>query len=309
MANKILEIDIDRIRKNPDNELIFNMDNLDVLANNIKEVGFVGAIDVIENPDGYYEILSGHRRYEAALLLGMKTIPVHIETVSDDIEKAKKLIRLNVNNRDLNALDKARSIQYYIDNVLVPSGFKGNTQEEVASVFGISVTQVKYLRRILTYPEPIQHMIENGMLPYSGLVDLVNFNDEELKEAEVLLSNAIDNNPDGLSKKETLLIVGQIKKRHKLEESLQKEKERYKPLEDLSISHNKNINTYPNAKLNDIVIATQPKEDSFMEIARHGFEILADAFDNIPDEVSYRDRTELLTQIETLLTKLHKNEH
>ena len=81
MDNKIIEIDIARIRKNPDNELIFNMDNLDVLANNIKEVGFVGAIDVIENPDGYYEILSGHRRYEAALLLGMKTIPVHIETV------------------------------------------------------------------------------------------------------------------------------------------------------------------------------------------------------------------------------------
>ena len=270
MDNKIIDIDIARIRRNPDNELIFNMDNLDVLANNIKEVGFVGAIDVIENPDGYYEILSGHRRYEAALLLGMKTIPVHIEAVSDDIEKAKKLIRLNVNNRDLNALDKARSIQYYIDNVLVPSGFKGNTQEEIASVFGISVTQVKYLRRILTYPAPIQHMIENGMLPYSGLVDLVNFNDEELKEVEILLSNAIDNNPDGLSKKETLLIVGQIKKRRKLEESLQKEKERYKPLEDLSISHNKNINTYPNSNLNDIVIATQSNEDSFMDIARHG---------------------------------------
>jgi len=206
-------------------------------------------------------------------------------------------------------LDKARSIQYYIDNVLVPSGFKGNTQEEIASVFGISVTQVKYLRRVLTYPEAIQHMVEKGLLPYSGLVDLVSFDEVELKEVEILLSNAVDNNPGGLSKKDTLLIVGQIKKRRKLEESLKKEKERYKPLEELSISHNKNINTFPNAKHNDIVIATQPKEDSFMEIARHGFEILANAFDNIPDEVSYRDRTELLTQIETLLTKLHKNEH
>lgn len=312
--SKVINIPLKYITKNPDNELIFNMDGIETLANNIKEVGFIGSIDVIENHDtNSYEIISGHRRFAAAKLAGLEEIPVHIETVTDEIDKAKKLIRLNVNNRELNPLDKARAIDYYIEHVLKPENFKGNTQDKLSEVFGISVTQVKYLRRILKYPEKVQSWIGEGRLSYIGISELSSLDDTLQQEAISILEETLQKKGnDPLSKSETQTCIKNIKKQHLLAEKINtiaSEQEDTKisidNIEKESQSSCKNmrsigtINTSPDAICNDI--------DTFRNITAHGFELLNTAFDNIPEDVTFHERSLILEQLGSLLDKL-KNE-
>ena len=89
MDNKKRDIEIDLIDMNNDNESVFGLDDIDYLAENIKEDGFSGAIAVYALDNGRYEISSGHRRYLAAKQLGMKTIPAIVSENVDDITKAK----------------------------------------------------------------------------------------------------------------------------------------------------------------------------------------------------------------------------
>lgn len=296
---KIINIPVKYITKNPDNESIFNMNGIEALANNIKEVGFIGSIDVIENHDtNTYEIISGHRRFAAALMAGLEEVPVHVETVSSDIDKAKKLIRLNVNNRELNPLDKARAIDYYIDHVLKPEQFKGNTQDKIAEVFGISVTQVKYLRRILKYPDKIQNWIGEGKLSYVGISELSSLDEILQQEAVSIIEESLKNNGnEPLTKAETQACIKHIKQAQALESQLDTEITTNK---DKCIDENKEVNkSVSNARSN-----VNSKLDSFRDKTAQGFEILNNAFDNIPDDVSFYEKSQILEQLGTLLNKL-----
>lgn len=309
--SKIINVPIKYITKNPDNEAIFNMEGIETLARNIKEVGFIGSIDVIENHNtNTYEIISGHRRFAAAKLAGLEEIPVHIETVSDDIDKAKKLIRLNVNNRELNPLDKARAINYYIENVLKPENFKGNTQDKLSEVFGISVTQVKYLRRILKYPEPVQIWIGEGKLSYIGVSELSSLDEQMQKEAVCILENALKKNGnEPLSKSETQACIKSIKKEKLLSNNIEKvlsDKRNNAVIESTNkeemIFDDKNIrsanvdNHVQDSDLTDL--------DLFRNNTAHGFQLLNNAFDNIPNDLSFYERSQILEQLGALLTKL-----
>ena len=296
MDNKIVNIPIKYISKNPDNETIFNMNGIEVLANNIKEVGFIGAIDVIENREtNSYEILSGHRRFAAATLAGLEEIPVHIETVSDDIDKAKKLIRLNINNRELNPLDKARAIEYYISNVLIPEGFKGNTQNKIAEVFDISVTQVKYLRRILKYPTELQELIGNGIIPYTGVTEFLSLDEEEQRIALLSLIRAVENNQSGLSKSEAQAIIKKSKEQARLQEDIQS-----------SLSEEiEKVNETPSK------VDSSPEDEGlkkFRNETAKGFDILSSAFDNIPSNISFDERIKILEQFDVILNKFKNKE-
>jgi len=295
---KIINIPVKYITKNPDNESIFNMNGIEALANNIKEVGFIGSIDVIENHEtNTYEIISGHRRFAAAVMAGLDEVPVHIETVTSDIDKAKKLIRLNVNNRELNPLDKARAIDYYIDHVLKPEQFKGNTQDKIAEVFGISVTQVKYLRRILKYPDKIQHWIGEGKLSYVGISELSSLDEILQQEAVSIIEESLKNNGnEPLTKAETQACIKHIKQAKELENQLDNEIQ----------NSNKTIVEMNEADKPDsnACSAENKKLSSFRNKTAQGFEILNNAFDNIPDDVSFHEKSEILEQLGALLDKL-----
>ncbi len=223
--NQIIEIPISQITVNPDNENIFNMHNIDGLVDSIASVGFTGHIQVIPKGKDSYEVISGHRRFEAAKLAGLKKIPSIVMPVNNDVEKAKLLIVSNIYNRELSPMDKARAIEYYIDNVIRVEQPGANIQTEVANVFKISTTQVKYLRRILTFIPELQGLLEEGLLPYSGLVKANQLDPIEQKELYELYISAIkSNNNEPLGKKETTLYCEQLVKRKELATTLQQEK-------------------------------------------------------------------------------------
>lgn len=309
---KIINVPVKYIKENPDNGLIFNMDGIEALATNIKEVGFIGSIDVIENLNtNSYEIISGHRRFAAAKLAGLEEIPVHIETVSDDIDKAKKLIRLNVNNRELNPLDKARAINYYIEHVLKPENFKGNTQDKLSEVFGISVTQVKYLRRILKYPTAVQTWIGEGKLSYVGISELSSLDEALQQEAVSILGDALKKNGnEPLSKSETQSCIKSIKERNALAQKI--DKAINIPKDNNSDVLDKDSSEQDSQSENVCSSDLQESQDKhivsdldlFRNKASHGFELLNNAFDNIPADLTFHERAQILEQLGELLTKL-----
>ncbi|SFI32961.1 chromosome partitioning protein, ParB family [Pseudobutyrivibrio sp. OR37] len=310
--SKIINIPVKYITKNPDNETIFNMDGIEALANNIKEVGFIGSIDVIENHENNtYEIISGHRRFAAAIMAGLEEIPVHIEDITDEIDKAKKLIRLNINNRELNPLDKARAINYYIEHVLKPEQFKGNTQDKIAEVFGISVTQVKYLRRILKYPEKVQAWIGEGKLSYVGISELSSLDEDLQLEAVRLIEETLQKKGDEpLSKAETQACIKNLKEQSSLTKEIETEIEKHTDEsgtinQDDEVKSSSNIQNVCSSASENIPIAFEHNDlERFRDNTAHGFELLNIAFDNIPEDVSFHERSQILEQLGTLLNKL-----
>lgn len=179
-TEQIVMLPVDLIVHNPDNDKIFTMDGLDSLANSIKDDGFTGAIEVIKTDNGTYEIVSGHRRYEATKLAGNKTIPAIILPPMDETMKAKKLITSNIFNREMTSMDKARAIEYYIYKVLkADPSYSGNTQQDVAKFFNISVTQVKYLRRMLKFIPELQDLVAKNYVTYTALIDASQFTKDE----------------------------------------------------------------------------------------------------------------------------------
>ena len=194
MADKIVNIALSKLKPNPDNVKIFNMAKIEPLAKSIREDGFMGAIEVVELDDGTYEILSGHRRYEAMKLLKRKEIPAIIISDIDDVSKSRKLLAANINNRELTAMDKARAINYYIDHVAKPLGSK-ETIKDAANFFSIGETSVKNYRRLTKYSKKLQQVLEENLISYTGLIeDTHNFSKETQDELADTIRKVVEEN-------------------------------------------------------------------------------------------------------------------
>lgn len=179
---KIEYIDIDLLDENPDNEQIFNMDGIERLKQSIQANGFTGAVEVFKKPDGRYEISSGHRRVRALKELGRDRVPCLVNSLPDDIVRAKRLLDSNITNRVLGPLDYARSIEYYIDYILKPSGFKGQTNRQCAKYFDISPSMVyKYRALTKTIPE-LQELSNDPRVPFTGLTSAYRLSSESQKK-------------------------------------------------------------------------------------------------------------------------------
>lgn len=180
MNNKKRDIDVELIDLNPDNENIFGHEDIDYMAEAIKEDGFAGAIEVYALDNGRYEISSGHRRFLAARKLGHKTIPAIVSEDVDEKTKAKKLIKSNILNRKLTAIKVARALDYYKKNVLFD--FKGEKTKELARVFNLSHTQTKRYLQLLNLRPEYQVFADSESVPYTNLMPLTTLDQEDQKK-------------------------------------------------------------------------------------------------------------------------------
>lgn len=180
------DVSLELIDANPDNDKIFNMRNIDHLADIIKNDTFVGAIDVFQKKDGRYEIIAGHRRYLAVKKLGYESIKCNIMPEPDERVKAKRLIFSNLGSRDLGPMDYARSIMYYKVHVIKEDKKNGikysNSRAELAKVFHVSEGKVQlYLDLLKLIPE-LQELADNPDFPYSRLRAVANMPEEDQRE-------------------------------------------------------------------------------------------------------------------------------
>lgn len=98
-----------------------------------------------------YEIIAGERRFRAAQIAGLESIPVLVREVDDQAAAAMALIE-NIQREDLNPLEEAQGIQ----RLLTDFGF---THEQAASAVGRSRSAVSNLLRLLNLAKPVQTML------------------------------------------------------------------------------------------------------------------------------------------------------
>lgn len=151
---------------------IFSDEAIAALADSIREYGVLQPILVRPLGTGMYQIVAGERRWRAARMLGLDEVPVNIKELSD-LEAMQIAIVENLQRENLNPLEEASGYSELIEKF-------GMTQEKVAKLVGRSRSAVANAVRLLTLPESVQKMVENGDLSAGHARALLAFDDEEL---------------------------------------------------------------------------------------------------------------------------------
>lgn len=157
----------------------------------IKQIGVVSPLIVRPDPEGGYEILSGHRRLHAAQLAGLETVPVIVKEMDDD---AAIIFMVDSNLQRENILPSERAFSYKIkleamkhqgergDLTSAQVGPKSWAAQVVAEEAGDSKSQVKrYIRLTNLIPE-ILDMVDEKKIAFNPAVELSYLKPSEQKE-------------------------------------------------------------------------------------------------------------------------------
>lgn len=148
-TSSISEIELSRIQPNPDQpRREFDDESLEELATSIREIGIVQPISLRQLANGTYQIIAGERRYRAAHLAGLSTIPAYIRTVEDEAVMEMALIE-NIQREDLNAIEIALSFKKLIEQYNL-------TQEQLSERIGKKRATIANYLRLLKLPAEVQ---------------------------------------------------------------------------------------------------------------------------------------------------------
>ena len=173
------EVPVDLLRRGKYQPRIdMREDSLAELAQSIKAQGVVQPIVIRPLPDAsggetQYEIVAGERRWRAAQLAGLATIPAVVRDIPDEAAVAIALIE-NIQREDLNPLEEARSLHRLIEEF-------GLTHEETAEAIGRSRATVTNLLRLLELPRPVREMVEQRALDMGHARALLGLESPELQ--------------------------------------------------------------------------------------------------------------------------------
>lgn len=154
----ILFIALDSIQTNPyQPRKEFDNDELNDLAESIKQKGVIQAITVRKLEQGNYELISGERRLRASKLAGLEKIPAYVLDVSSKEDLLEIALIENIQRANLNPIEVAEGYKRLIDECAL-------TQEQVAGKVGKSRAAVTNTLRLLALPEEIKQSIQKGEL-------------------------------------------------------------------------------------------------------------------------------------------------
>lgn len=128
----------------------FNDEKLQELADSIRQYGIIQPL-VVQKKDSYYQLIAGERRWRAAMIAGLKEVPVVIKDYNDQLVMEIALIE-NVQREDLNPIEEAMAYQQLIQEY-------GLKQEEVASRVSKSRTVITNSMRLLKLDPKVQQML------------------------------------------------------------------------------------------------------------------------------------------------------
>jgi len=149
----------------------FSEEELNGLADSIRAKGVMQPllVRVSDDSPSHYEIIAGERRWRAAQLAGIHELPVIIRDLSDR-ETLEVALLENVQREDLSPLEEAEAYRRLVDEF-------GHTQQELADTIGKSRSHVANLLRLLSLPEKVRAMVENGALSAGHARALLNAED------------------------------------------------------------------------------------------------------------------------------------
>lgn len=148
-SSSINEIALDRIYPNPDQpRRTFDEEALQELAQSISEHGVISPITLRKDADKRYMIIAGERRFRAAKIAGLNSIPAYIRTAKDEQVMEWALIE-NIQREDLDAIEIALAYQRLMDEYNL-------TQERMSERVGKKRATVANYLRLLKLPAEIQ---------------------------------------------------------------------------------------------------------------------------------------------------------
>ncbi len=190
-------VDIELIDVNPSQaRKTFDQEKLNELADSIRENGIIQPL-VLTERGGRYVIVAGERRYRAARLAGLKSVPAVIRGYSDEELIELSLIE-NIQREDLNPVEEAKALKLLTEE-------KGYTQEALSVKIGRSRSAIANSIRLLSLPEKFYPLLENGSLTAGHARALLGLNDSSGTDRAVKL--ILDNS---LSVRETEDLVRQM---------------------------------------------------------------------------------------------------
>ena len=148
-SSAINEIDLDSISPNPEQpRTTFDEESLNELATSIRELGIIQPLTLRATADGRYQIISGERRYRAARLAGLSTVPAYIREANESELTEMALIE-NIQREDLNAIEIALTFKKLIEQYHL-------TQEQLSARIGKKRATIANFLRLIKLPAEVQ---------------------------------------------------------------------------------------------------------------------------------------------------------
>ena len=161
----------------------FSEESLAELADSIRQYGIIQPL-IVQDKNGYYEIIAGERRWRAAKLAGLKEIPIIIRDISQQEVMEISLIE-NIQRENLNPIEEALAYKRLLEEFNLK-------QEEVAKRVSKSRTAVTNSMRLLKLTEDVQQMVIDEKLTMGHARCLIAIEDPDLQKQIAL--QVIDKN-------------------------------------------------------------------------------------------------------------------
>ncbi len=192
--SKLRDVEIEKIIPNPDQpRKKFEEKEIQELSKSIEKYGIIQPLLLREDEDKYV-IIAGERRFRAAKMAGLKTVPAIIKNISEDVSDRISIIE-NIQRRDLNPVEEAMSYRHILDA-------QNMTQKELADEIGKSRQYVGNTIRLLNLDPRVLKLLENGDISTSHGKNLLSIKDkdEQYKKALKIVKETL---PVNENKKKT----------------------------------------------------------------------------------------------------------
>ncbi len=174
---------------------------LNELANSIREHGLIQPLIVVRTSEEQYTLIAGERRWRAAQIAGLESVPVVIKDAAPQQMLEMALVE-NIQRADLNPLEEASAFKQLIEEF-------GLTQEQIAQRVGKSRVAVANTVRLLKLPEPIKARLADGLITEGHARALLTITDSLVQQR--LLSQIVKN---GLNVRQTEELVRRLMEDH-----------------------------------------------------------------------------------------------
>ena len=137
----------------------FDENEMNLLADSIKKRGILQPITVRTIHENQFELIAGERRFRAAKMVGLKTIPAYVIHINNDSEMMEYALIENIQRVDLNAIEEA-------EGYAILSGKYHLTHAKIAECVSKSRTEISNKLRLLNLPPKIKIGLQDGIIEY-----------------------------------------------------------------------------------------------------------------------------------------------
>ena len=172
VVGNVIELAIEQIEVNPfQPRTQFNEESLKELAGSIQELGIIQPITVRKTAFNAFQLVSGERRFRAAKMIGLATVPAYVR-IANDQESLEMALVENIQRQDLDPIEIGLSYQRLIDEISL-------TQEQLSQRVGKKRSTIANYMRLLKLDPIVQTGMRDGFLSMGHGRALINVDDRK----------------------------------------------------------------------------------------------------------------------------------